>query len=277
MMSSMKLMLVTLLDNLEEFLSRLSLLAVLVLQYLNWNSRQDGYCACHVPRPLQVGLSIFQVLAVAITGGVGGSPSSDLFWVCFYQDNHARVQGFKDLPGSAGPYAIVCSYKHVSVDDEGGVSGSLGDHSCGLFLYLRLEGNVLLAHVVPVNLNPMLFEKLIHDVSEIDNLERNLSLLGHSLQLLEDCCLADPRYTGYYDCCMQGLASHYPKRPLVPGYISVILSFTRICLMVEPDLLNPSICIPESMSCLETVFESIPPTSTHVTAKNTHASTKMSM
>src|SRR5207247_4199004 len=77
-MSSMKLMLVTLLDNLEEFLSRLSLLAVLVLQYLNWNSGQDGYCACHVPRPLQVGLSIFQVLAVAITGGVGGSSSSDL-------------------------------------------------------------------------------------------------------------------------------------------------------------------------------------------------------
>src|SRR6266705_7105238 len=69
MMSSMKLMLVTLLNNLEEFLRRLSLLAVLVLHYLNWNSRQDGSCACYVPRPLQVGLSIFQVLAVAITGG----------------------------------------------------------------------------------------------------------------------------------------------------------------------------------------------------------------
>src|SRR3989442_6752208 len=181
MMSSMKLMLVTLLDNLQEFLSRLSLLAVLVLQYLNGNSGQDGYCAGHVPRPLEVGLGIFQVLAVAITGGVSGSPSSDLFWVCFYQDDHAGVQGFEDLSGSAGPYAIVCSYKHVSVDDEGGVSGSLGDHSCGLFLYPRLEGDVLLAHVVPVNLNPTLLEKLVHDVSEIDNFDRDLSLLGHSL------------------------------------------------------------------------------------------------
>src|SRR6266446_7896221 len=172
MMSSMKLKLATLLYNHQELLSRLSLLAVLVLQYLNWNSRQDGYCACHVPRPLEVGLGIFQVLAVAITGGVGGSPSSDLLRVCFYQDDHAGVQGFKDLPGSAGPYAIVCSYEHVSVYDEGGVSGSLGDHSCGLFLYPRLEGDVLLAHVVPVNLNPMLFEKLIHDISKIDNFER---------------------------------------------------------------------------------------------------------
>src|SRR2546425_7451270 len=125
MMSSMKLMLVTLLDNLEEFLSRLSLLAVLVLQYLNWNSGQDGYCACHVPRPLEVGLGIFQVLTVAITGGVGGSSSSDLFWVCFYQYDHAWVQCFQHLSGGARPYSIIGSYKHVSVDDEGGGSRSL--------------------------------------------------------------------------------------------------------------------------------------------------------
>src|SRR6267143_540226 len=42
--------------------------------------------------------------------------------------------------------------------------------------------------------------------------------------------------------------------------------------MVVPKRLNPSTCIPESISCFATVFESIPPTSTHVTAKKTHAS-----
>src|SRR6266699_1110079 len=75
MMSSMKLKLATLLDNHQELLSGLSLLAGLVLQYLNRNSGQDGYCACHVPRPLKVGLGIFYILTVTVTGCVGG-PSS---------------------------------------------------------------------------------------------------------------------------------------------------------------------------------------------------------
>src|SRR2546428_262510 len=141
MISSMKLKLATLLDYLEEVFGRLSLLAASILQYLNRDSGQDRYCARHVPRPLQVGLGIFQVLTIAITCGVGGSSSSDLFWVCFYQNDHVGVQGF---------------------------------------------------------------------------------------EVWEDWSLPGPEYAGDYDCCLHGLASRYPKRPFVTGYISVILSFTRI-------------------------------------------------
>src|SRR6266700_4855239 len=134
-------------------------------------------------------------LTVTVTGGVGGSSSSDIFWIRFYQDDHAGVQSFENLSWGPWPYTIVGSYEHVSVDDQGGVSWSLGNHSRGLFLYPRLEGDVLLSHVVPVNLNPLLFEKVIHDISKIDNFEWDPSLLGHRIYLLEDCSLADPQYT----------------------------------------------------------------------------------
>src|SRR6266480_1750628 len=91
------------------------------------------------------------------------------------------VQSFENLSRSPRPYTIIGSYEHVSVDDQGGVSWSLGNHSRGLFLYPRLEGDVLLTHVVPVNLDPLLLEKLIHDISKIDNFEWDLSLLGHRI------------------------------------------------------------------------------------------------
>src|SRR5436853_5567912 len=117
MISSMKLKLATLLDNLLEFLSRLSLLASLVLQYLNRNPSKDSYCARHIPRPLQIRLGIFQVLTVTVTRGVGGSSSSDLFRIRFYQYDHTGIQGFEHLSWGPRPYAVVGSNEHVSVDD----------------------------------------------------------------------------------------------------------------------------------------------------------------
>src|SRR3989441_10813773 len=125
MISSMKLKLATLLDYLEEFFGLLSLMDDSILQWLNRDSGQDRYCACHVPRPLQVGLGVFQILTVTVTCGVGGSSSSDLFCVCFYQNDHVGVQGFEDFSRGARPDAVIGSYEHMSVDDEGGVSGSL--------------------------------------------------------------------------------------------------------------------------------------------------------
>src|SRR5205807_2402220 len=181
MISSMKLKLATLLDNLQEFLSRLTLAAILILQYLDGHSGQNGYRTCHIPRPLQIGLGVFYVLTVTVARSVGGPSSSDLCGICFYQDDHTWVQSLENPSWSAWPYAVIGSHEHVSVDYENGVSRSFGNHSRCFLLYLRLERNVLLAHVVAVNLDSSLLEQFVHYVSKIDDLERNLPFLGHRL------------------------------------------------------------------------------------------------